>query len=196
MNRFAIGLCVLLIATSLASAQTGRMAPALVFEDQFERQASVADLRGTVVILVYGDRKGTYACRALGEQLHIAFHPTAKGLPASKAQNAPVMAVPGLPEGQLGPDVCVIPVACCGKVPGPVKGFIRTQIAKGSPDVVVWLDFNNTMKDAFSLKAGEANVVVLDTNGRPRQILNGNPDADTVAKVIRDVQTMRAEAVK
>ena len=60
----------------------------LVLEDQFERKASLAELRGNVVILVFGDRKGTDPCRALGEQLHVCWHPAARGLPAAKAQSS------------------------------------------------------------------------------------------------------------
>src|SRR4030095_1173096 len=113
----------------------------LVLEDQFERKADLTDLRGNVVILVYGDRKGTDACRTLGEQLHVAWHPSAKDQPPAKAQQAPVVPLPDLKPGQVSPNVLVIPVACCGKVPSGIRGVIRGQIAKGAPDTVVWLDF-------------------------------------------------------
>ncbi|MBN9118922.1 MAG: hypothetical protein J0I06_07145, partial [Planctomycetes bacterium] len=93
----------------------------LVLEDQFERKANLADLRGNVVILVFGDRKGTDACRTLGEQLHVCWHPTAKGLPPAKAQTAPVVPLDGLKPGQVSPNVIVVPVACCGKVPAAVR---------------------------------------------------------------------------
>src|SRR4051794_6426257 len=76
----------------------------LVFEDQFERTAGTAELRGAVVVLVYGDRKGTEACRALGEELHVAFHPAAKGLPPAKARLSPVAPLPDAPAGRTGPD--------------------------------------------------------------------------------------------
>ena len=92
----------------------------LVMEDQFERKTDLADLRGNVVILVYGDRKGTDACRTLGEQLHVCWHPTAKGQLPAKAQAAPVVPLEGLKPGQVSPNVIVVPVACCGKVPGGV----------------------------------------------------------------------------
>ena len=98
----------------------------LVMENQFEEKVQLADHRGSVVILVYGDRKGTDACRKLGEELHVAWHPTAAGQPADKAKLAPVAGG--------GTDVKIIPVACCGKVPGAVRGVISKQIAKGSPE--------------------------------------------------------------
>ncbi len=168
---------------------------ALQFEDQFDRKADLADLKGAVVVLVYGDRKGTDECKALGEKLHLAFHPTAKGMPPAKARQQPPAPLPGLAAGQTAPDVCVVPVACVGKVPGPVRGLIRTQVAKGSPDVPVWLDFRNAMKDGFGLTPGEANVVVFDALGRPRAAQNGTPDPVALIKLVQAAQDLRAEAV-
>jgi hypothetical protein len=185
--------------TRAGGAQPTAQAPQpveLVFEDQFERKAGVADLRGNVVILVYGDRKGTDACRALGEQLHVLWHPEAKGQPPKKAQAAPVVPLDGLKPGQVAPNVIVVPVACCGKVPAAIRTAIRTQIAKGSPDVVVWLDFADAMKGMFGLSAGETNVVAIDTNGVARMKLNGTIDRAAMDKFIRTVQGLRLEAVK
>ena len=166
-----------------------------MLEDQFDRKADLAELRGSVVVIVYGDRKATDACRTLGESLFVHWHPDAKGQPPAKAQAAPVVGLDGLPPGQAAPDVRVIPVACCGKVPGPIRGVIRGQIAKGAPDVPVWLDFADTMKTTFGLTAGEPNLVVFDAAGRPRGKVNGTPDAATLESVVRTVQQLRAEAV-
>ena len=157
----------------------------LAMENQFEQKVDLADHRGSVVILVFGDRKGTDACRKLGEQLHVAWHPDAAGQPAEKAKLAPVAGG--------GTDVRVIPVACCGKVPGPIRGVIAKQIAKGSPDVPVWLDFADAMKTNFTLTAGEPNVVVFDTAGRLRMKINGTPDQPALDKLMKNVQGLRAE---
>ena len=181
------------VAVAVAVAQPPEPA-ALVLEDQFDRKADLAAYRGSVVILVYGDRRGTDACKALGEQLHVCWHPEAKGQPPAKAQAAPVVGLDGLPPGKAAPDVRVIPVACCGKVPGPIRGVIRTQIARGAPDVPVWLDFADAMKANFGLTAGEPNLVVFDAAGRPRGKVNGTPDAATLDNLVRTVQQLRAEA--
>ena len=156
---------------------------AFQFEDQFARKACVDDLRGAVVVLVYGDRKGTESCRVLGEGVHVAFHPTASGTAPGKARLAPA--------ATAGPDVVVVPVACCGNVPSVVKGLIRSQVAKASPEVVVWLDFQGVMKMAFGVAPGGANVAVLDVGGRIRHVQRGVSDVDTVVKW---VQTLRDEA--
>jgi hypothetical protein len=169
---------------------------ALTLEDQFENRPGLADLRGSVVVLVYGDRKGNDACRAIGEQLHVHWHPTARGRPPAEAHKAPVAPLAELPPGQPSPDVRVIPVACCGKVPGPVRSAIRGQIARGSPEVPVWLDFADTMKGTFGLAAGEPNVVVFDAAGRLRLKVNGTPDRAALDKLVRTVEALRYEAVK
>ena len=168
----------------------------LVLEDQFERKADLATLRGSVVILVFGDRKGTDACRALGEQLHVCWHPSAKGLPPAKAQAAPAVPLDGLKPGQVAPNVVVVPVACCGKVPAAVRPAIRNGVAKGSPDVVVWLDYADTMKTMFGLTAGETNVAVIDATGVARLKVNGVVDQPKMDGLVKAVQGLRAEAVR
>lgn len=180
---------------ALAGAAVAQEPAPLALEDQFDRKVDLAAYRGSVVVLVYGDRRGTDACKALGEQLHVCWHPDAKGQPPAKAQAAPVVGLDGLPPGKAAPDVRVIPVACCGRVPGPIRGVIRTQIAKGAPDVPVWLDFGDAMKANFGLTPGEPNLVVIDAAGRPRGKVNGTPDAATLDGVVRTVQQLRAEAL-
>lgn len=169
---------------------------ALVLEDQFERKADLADLRGNVVVLVFGDRKGNDACRALGEQLHVYWHPTAKGQPPAKAQAAPVAPLEGLKPGQASPNVIVVPVACCGKVPGAIRPAVSKQIARGAPDVVVWLDYADTMKGMFGVTAGETNVAVIDAAGRLRLKINGTLDQPAMGKLVTGVQGLRYEAVR
>lgn len=193
MLRLAL---VLFALPAAAVAQPPAQPVALVLEDQFDRKVDLAELRGAVVVLVFGDRKGTDACRTLGEQLHVAWHPTAKDQPPSKAQQAPVVPLPDLKPGQASPNVLVIPVACCGKVPAAIRGVIRGQIAKGAPDTVVWLDFADTMKATFGLTAGEPNIAVIDAAGRLRLKINGTPDAAATDKLMRGVQALRMEAVK
>ncbi len=202
MNLFvrALVLCAFLafvVVVPLSAQPPAAPKPVeLVLEDQFERKADLADLRGNVVVLVFGDRKGTDACRALGEQLHVCWHPTAKGQPPAKAQIAPVVPLEGLKPGQVAPNVIVVPIACCGKVPAAVRPAIRNGVAKGSPDVVVWLDYADTVKTLFGLTAGETNVAVIDATGVARMKLNGVIDQPTMDKLVKTVQELRAEAVK
>jgi hypothetical protein len=190
------------MAVRVATAQQPAAMPAapkpanLVLEDQFDRKADLADLRGAVVILVYGDKKATDVCRKVGESLHVCWHPDAKGQPPAKARSAPVVPLENLKPGQLSTNVVVVPVACCGKVPGLIQGVIRSEIAKGSPDTVVWLDFADNMKGIFGLSEGEANVVVFDVLGRLKMKINGTPDQPAMDRLVKVVQDLRYDGVK
>jgi hypothetical protein len=183
-------------AVQVNAQPPAQKAPELVLEDQFDRKADLAELRGQVVILVYGDRKATDLCKTVGESLHVYWHPEAKGQLPAKAQAAPVVPLENLKPGQVSPNVVVVPVACCGKVPAPVQKLIRPQIAKASPDAVVWLDFGNTMKTMFGQTAGEPNLAVFDAAGRLRFKFNGTPDQATMEQLVKSVQELRVEAVR
>jgi hypothetical protein len=166
----------------------------LALEDQFEKNHTVADFKGKVLILVYGDQKGTQSCRELGTKLHVLFHPTAEGQTPAKAKQAPVVGLPGLAPGKVSPEVEVVPVACAGKVPGPVKTLLRATLKKDAPETPVLLDFGSTMTDLFGLRAGEPNIAVIDAQGRLRLKVNGMPDKATFDKVLQVTQNLRAEA--
>ena len=197
MRRACLAALLLALA-SPAVAQPPAALPKpteLVLEDQFDRKADLAELRGSVVVVVYGDRKATEACKTLGESLFVHWHPDAKGQPPRKAQAAPVAPLENLKLGRESPNVLVVPVATCGKVPGPVQKLIRSQIAKASPDAVVWLDFGDTLKTMFGQTAGEPNLAVFDAEGRLRLKLNGTPDQAAMDKLVKSVQELRYEAL-
>lgn len=196
-TKLLAGVATLLVVVAVGSAQPPAPQPTdLGFEDQFDRKPRLADLRGRVVVLVYGDRKGTDACRQFGELIHVTFHPTAKGLPPGKAREQPAAAVPGLKPGLTAPGVTVVPVACCGKLPAVVRTLIRSQVKAGSPDVPVWLDFEETMAKHFGLTTGQVNVAVFDAAGVFRHGLTGTPDAKKTQELAQVIQTLRAEAAK
>lgn len=195
VKQVALVPVVLVLFVAVAAAQPP-VPPqvTLTLENQFNQPTDLANYRGCVVVLVYGDRKGTDASRGLGEQLHVVWHPEAKGQPAAVAQKAPVVGLAGLAPGQAAPEVRVIPVACCGKVPNAVRGAIRSQIAQAVPDVPIWLDFGDTMKGQFGLTPGEPNVVVIDAAGRLRMKINGTPDQAALERLVKAVEHLRREA--
>jgi hypothetical protein len=184
---------------STVSAQSKSNEPRevnLSLPDQYEKTQELANHRGDVVVLLYGDRKGIAANKELGEQLHVQFHPTAKGQPPAKAAKAPVIPLDDLPEEKRSPDVKVIPVACIGKVPNVVKGVIRSQIKKEAPETPVWLDFEESMKETFGMKASEPNLVVIDAKGRLRFRATGVLDEKSYARLVEVVSYLRKEAVE
>ena len=191
-----VALLLLLCVCTIAVAQKPEASKPvdLSFEDQFEAKHSVVDMKGKVVILVYGDRNGIEASKELGEKLHIVFHPTAKGLTPEKAKLAPVAALPGIAEGKVSPEVVIVPVACAGSVPGPIKSLIRRGLKKDAAETPVWIDFGTAMADKFAMKEGQPNIAVLDANGYLRLKVNGTPDKATYEKILQTTQNLRAEA--
>ncbi len=181
------------VSGSMLSAQQP-FVPAVALEDQFEKPHDVRAHRGDVVVLIYGDRKSADANKALGEILHVAFHPTAKGLPPAQARKAPVRPLPGLPAEARSPDVLAIPVACVGKVPMLVRAIIRAKIRGGSPELPVWLDFAEVMKTQFPFQEGVPNVVVLDAKGQYRYSAKGAPTTEGTRRLIDVIETLRREA--
>jgi hypothetical protein len=169
--------------------------PPLMMTDQFERTVPLSDLRGRIVVVVYGDKKSADASKALGEWLHVAFHPSAAGQSPGRARQAPVKPVDGLPPGTPAPDVVVIPAAAIGSVPGPVAGWIRRQFRDASPEVPVWLDFDDRLKQLFGLVAGEPNLVVIDAAGRLRHAATGTLLPDQRNQLLAAIEVLRREAV-
>lgn len=184
----------LILAVALAAGQR-IVVPDVAMEDQFEQVHDVKRHRGDVVVLIYGDKKSADANRALGEQVHVAFHPSAKGQPPAQARKAPVRPVEGAPPGARHPEVLSVPVALIGKVPPLVRGPIRAAFRKNSPDVAVWMDFQETMKTQFPFTAGVPNVVVLDAQGRYRYAAAGTPTEDGMKRLVETIESLRREAV-
>lgn len=190
----SLGFLTILPILHAQSKRTDPPKASLVLEDQFERKQDIAQFRGNVLVILYGDKDGMSNNRSLGEKIHVQYHPTAKGLTPGQASKAPVKALEGLADGQRPPDVRVLPVACIGKVPDVVKGFIRGRIKKEAPDTLVLLDFESKMKDQFGLKEGEANLVVIDAQGRVRMKIAGEVDEKAWARLISAVDYLRKEA--
>lgn len=194
------GFMMLLSIAATGSAQTfSRREPPkamLSLEDQFERKQDIAQYRGDVVVILYSDKGGSPACKELGEQLHVHYHPTAKGLTPGEASKAPVTPVAGLKEGARSPEVRVVPVACIGKAPDLIKNYLRGRIKKEAPDSIVLLDFENKMKTQFGLKEGEPNLIVVDSLGRLRMKVAGDVDVLNYLRVVQAIDILRKEAAE
>lgn len=164
--------------------------------DQFQQTHQIADHVGEVVIIVFGDRHATKDCRKLGEGLHVLFHPAAADLPEDEGHLAPVRPLRGATADNPGPNVRVIPVACTGLVPKPVRSVLQKQFAKGSPHVPVWLDFDNALRSTFGLKEREPNVAIFDCRGRFRKLATGPFTEAAVGELAQEIEGLRREAAK
>jgi len=164
--------------------------------DQFQQSHQIADHAGAVVILVFSDRHAAKECRQLGERVHVLFHPAAENLPAEEGFRAPVRPVRGGTAESPGPDVHVIPVACTGPVPEPVRAVLQKQFAKASPHVPVWLDFDNALKGTFGLKEGQPNLAIFDRTGRFRKLATGNFDEERLRELSEEIESLRVEPIE
>lgn len=202
MRRFLATLLLLGCFTPLTWAQapmgprTVGALPALPLADQFQRPFDPAVYRGHVLVLIYGDRASSDANKSLGEWLHVAFHPTAKGLPPAEARKQPVRPLANIPPGIVSPDVHAVAVACCGKVPNLIQGVIRGQIKSGAPDVPVLLDFQDVMKTTFGVVEKVPNLVIVDRAGQVRFTGNGPFTPEQTQQLANIVETLRAEGIE
>lgn len=185
---------LLLPTASAARAQTGDRVVNIAMEDQFRSRRETRSLRGDVVVLVYAERKGAEAALELGRRLHVLFHPTADGVPASEWSRQPVTGLPGWPANVRVPDVHVIPVASLPEVPKPLEAVARSRMRTDSPHVSVWLDFEGIMERLYGIVPGGPNVVVLDTLGRTVSVQSGHFDELEFKELAAAIDQLRMQA--
>ncbi|MBM4010992.1 MAG: hypothetical protein FJ286_06375 [Planctomycetes bacterium] len=168
----------------------------IALEDQFKNRHETLRYGGDVVVLVFAERKGAEAALELGRRLHVRFHPTATAAPATEWSRQPVVGPVGWPTGIAPPDVHVIPIACLPEVPKALEAVARSRFRNESPFVPVWLDFEDVMRQRFGIVPDEPNVVLLDTAGRPRDVVSGHLDEVRFAEVVAAVDQLRLQALQ
>ena len=156
----------------------------VVMGDQFGNRYETSQMRGDVVVLVYAGRHGAEAAMELGRKLHTLFHPTAEGAAATEWSTQPVVGVAGWPAGMPVPDVRVIPIACVPEVPKALHSMVRRRLARESPVVPVWLDFEDVMRPSFGMVADEPNMLVIDTLGSAQGVISGHLDEPRFNEVV------------
>lgn len=189
--------CLALAAAAwpvFATAQVAVAPMELVFEDQFRNRHETVRLRGDVVVLVYAERHGAEAAVDLGRRLHVRFHPSAAAAPPERWATEPVVAPVGWPAGARPPDVHVVPVACLPEVPTALRAVARSRLRKESPQLSVWLDFEDDLRRSFGLVEGVPNTVVVDTAGVPRGVVPGALDERRFEELVAFIDGLRAAA--
>lgn len=186
-TRLAVVAAAILTAAAAAQGPAARVA----MDDQFGRPHDVADHKGDVLVLVCTDKAGADAGRALGEKLHVHFHPTAKGQPPELAQKAPVKPLPDWPTGAKMPNATIVAVACIGEVPGMLKGFVKSRFKSGSPVVPVWLDMTHVMRKTYSIAPGVPNVIVFDKTGATAFVMSGTFDEARFGTLAAQIDALR-----
>ena len=196
MQRLApiLALAAACLSSPLVRAQ-GEVAPvSLVLEDQFQNRHETAQFRGHVVVLVYAERHGAEAAVELGRRLHLRFHPTAATAPPEQWSMQPVVAPAGWPAGIRPPDVHVVPVACVPGVPKPLHAVARSRLRKESPQLSVWLDFDDDLRRSFGMVENGPNTAIVDTAGIPRGVVPGTPDERKFEELVTFIDGLRLAA--
>ncbi len=188
-----VALTLLLVVGTPSTAD--ELAVNLTMEDQFQNRCETAALRGHVVVLVYAGRYGAEAAVELGRTLHTHYHPSAADVDPAERANQPVIGIAGWPAGVPVPNVHVIPVACVPEVPRMLRGFVRSQIRKGSPHLPVWLDYDDAMRKGFGIVPDQPNVLLLDTDGMAQGVTAGQPDEAKYAELLASIDSLRARAL-
>lgn len=176
---------------AVVAAQAAGTPVDLVLEDQFKNRHETGRLRGDVIVIVYAERHGAAAAVDLGRRLHLRFHPTAATAPAEQWATQPVVAPVGWPDGSRPPDVHVVPVACVPDVPRPLHAVARSRLRKESPDVSVWLDFDDCLRRSFGMVEETPNTAVIDTAGIPRGVVPGVPDERRFEELVTFIDQLR-----
>jgi len=128
----------------------------LVLEDQAGRRGATADLLGSVLVLVHGDRSCAEEARRVGVAVHLL--------------TARIAAASGLPPAA---NPLVIPVAAFPEVPALFRGAVRAAVRAASGEVTVWLDFAGRVRGLFDLVAGVPAAIVVDRSGRLATLCRG-----------------------
>ncbi|GEM_PF-228466 len=168
--------------------------PSFAFEDQFNKTHRLQDFHGDILVLVYGDKASADANRALGEAIHLAFHPGAQGKQAGAKSAEPLM-VRGQSKGSRTPDVHAVPVAVIGRVPSFVKSLIQNRFKAAVNDTPVWLDFDDHLKSTWGLVDGQPNLVVVDGRGRCRTKGSGKLNHAQVQQLVDTIEVLRRETL-
>ncbi len=168
----------------------------VALEDQFRNRHETLRYRGDVVVLVYAGRHGAEAAIETGRRLHCHFHPSAAAASASEWSRQPVVGPAGWPAAIAPPDVHVIPVACLPEVPKSLHAVVRSRFRKESPQLQVWLDFDDLMGQKFGISPDEPNVLLLDTAGCQQGTLSGHLDERRFAEVVQAVDGLRQASLQ
>ena len=167
--------------------------PVLEMEDQFAKPHKLTDLRGDVVVLVFSDRGGAEASRALGAKLHVEFHPTAQGLAPAQAAQAPVRPLASWPAAAPMPEARFIAIAVIGEVPSALRPMVRYRFRQVAPDAAILLDMQDAMRKQFKVVPDVPNVAVLDKAGRLRFTASGELDETNYRRLVAAIDVLRGE---
>lgn len=163
----------------------------ITMEDQFRTRCETGAFLGDVVVLVFAERRGAEAAHELGKKIHVLFHPTAISVSDEEWAHQPVVSPPGWPVDIRPPNVHAIPVACLSEVPRAMHPVVRARIRKESPEISVWLDYEDIMDHHFGLERGVPSVAILDTRGMVHSVHVGPFSDEAINSLVTTIDEIR-----
>jgi predicted transcriptional regulator len=134
----------------------GQPAGPLVLTDQYDHYFRLEDLRGSVVILIVGDRTGSNYMSAWSRGIRARY----------KAQEYPQLKI--------------VPVANLASVPGFLHGFVKKKFFSKDPShpaSPVQLDWQGAVAQRFGFHDNLTNVYVIDREGMLKHAGSGKGTA-------------------
>jgi hypothetical protein len=172
MSRVGLLVAGLLAAAVHVSAAPLTL-PSLTLHDQEGRRLDLRDLRGRVVVIVYGTRDRVDEHIGWGRRLEQAM--IAHG--AYRATDA----VGDRP-------VRILALAQMGGIPSGFRAIIRTVVRQHTPaDFSLWLDWDDRMRADFGDGGAASSVVVADRASRVRLVTTEPPNDAAIAQVVNVV---------
>ena len=174
MVRLSV-LVTALLALAIHAGAEPSLLPPLILQDQENRQLHLADLRGRIVVIVYGTRANIDDHTAWGRRVELALIARGAYGATDALEQRPVR---------------ILALAQMGGIPGTFRPIIRTAVRQHTPaDFSLWLDWDDRMSRRFGAEATRSSVVVADREGRVHLVTTG-PSTD--AAVTRVVEAVRA----
>lgn len=162
-----------LLAIAIHASGAPTTLPALSLQDQESRHLDLGDLRGRVVVIVYGNRARVDDHTAWGRRLELALIAHGAYRATDALEQRPVR---------------ILALAQMGGIPSSFRPVIRSVVRRHTPaDFSLWLDWDDRMSLLFGADGARSSVVVADREGRVRLVTTGSSSDAAVARVVEVV---------
>ena len=145
----------------------GQSAGPLVLTDQYDHEFRLDDLRGSVVVLIVGDRTGSNYMSAWTRGIRARYR------------------------AQEYPQLKIVPVANLASVPGFLHGFVKKKFFSKDPShpaSPVQLDWQGTVARCFGFHDNLTNVYVIDREGSLQYEASGKGSEAELEGLIQDLK--------
>jgi hypothetical protein len=165
-----------LLAVAVQVSAAPLTLPSLSLQDQEGRRLELRQLRGQVVLIVYGTRDRVDEHIGWGRRLEQAMLAHGAYRATDTLADRPVR---------------ILALAQMGGVPPGFRTIIRTVVRQHVPaDFSLWLDWDDRMRALFGDGGTASSVVVADRTGHVRLVTTEPPNDTAVAHVVAVVRAL------